>query len=134
MKRGVGKAMPTQHIVATNGIIRPVGPTDLRDLIGIPRIPVARTIQPEIVIDLEKLEEIDISKTSGIKRELLIIARNRTIRQLQKNIDNLVNGDQTQSELQKFRKIQDTLKRSEGNRPFLESQIAFLKINERKSV
>ena len=41
MKRGVGKAMPTQHIVATNGIIRPVGPTDLRDLMGIPRIPVA---------------------------------------------------------------------------------------------
>ncbi len=53
MKRGVGKAMPTQHIVATNGIIRPVGPTDLRDLMGIPRIPVAKTIQPEIVIDLE---------------------------------------------------------------------------------
>jgi len=49
MKRGVGKAMPTQHIVATNGITRPVGPTDLRDLMGIPRIPVAKTIQPEIV-------------------------------------------------------------------------------------
>jgi len=29
MKKGVGKAMPTQHIVATNGIVRPVGPTDL---------------------------------------------------------------------------------------------------------
>ena len=111
MKRGVGKAMPTQHIVATNGIIRPVGPTDLRDLIGIPRIPVAKTIKPERIIDLEKLEEIDISKTSGIKRELLIMARNRTIRQLQKNIDDLVNGDQTQSELQRFRRIQDTLKR-----------------------
>ncbi len=35
------------------------------------------------------LEEIDISKTNGIKRELLIIARNRTIRQLQKSIDDL---------------------------------------------
>jgi hypothetical protein len=76
MKRGIGKAMPTQHIVATNGIVRPVGPTDLRGLMGIPRIPVAKTIQPEIIIDLDKLEDIDISKTSGIKRELLIIARN----------------------------------------------------------
>ena len=125
MKRGIGKAMPTQHIVATNGIIRPVGPTDLRDLMGIPRIPVAKTIQPEIIIDLEKLEEIDISKTSGIKRELLTIARNRTIRQLQKNIDDLVNGDQTQSELQKFRKIQDTLKRVKATDPSWKVKLNF---------
>ena len=121
MKKSVGKAMPTQHIVATNGVIRPVGTTDLRDLMGIPRIPVARTIQPEIVIDLEKLEELDISKAKGIKRELLIIARNRTIRQLQKNIDDLVNGDQTQSELQKFRKNSRHTEKSEGHRPFMES-------------
>ena len=126
MKRGVGKAMPTQHIVATNGIIRPVGPpTDLRDLMGIPRIPVARTIQPEIVIDLEKLDEIDISKTSGIKIELLMIARNRAIRQLQKNIDDLVNGDQTQSELQKFRKIQDSLKRVKAIDPSWKVKLHF---------
>ena len=122
MKRGIGKAMPTQHIVATNGIIRPVGPTDLRDLMGIPRIPVAKTIQPEIVIDLEKLEEIDISKTSGIKRELLMIARNRAIRQLQKNIDDLVNGDQW---LQKFRKIQDTLKRVKAIDPSWKIKLNF---------
>ena len=122
MKKGVGKAMPTQHIVATNGIIRPVGPTDLRDLMGIPRIPVAKTIQPEIVIDLEKLEEIDISKTSGIKRELLMIARNRAIRQLQKNIDDLVNGDQW---LQKFRKIQDTLKRVKAIDPSWKIKLSF---------
>ena len=125
MKKGIGKAMPTQHIVATNGIVRPVGPTDLRDLIGIPRVLVARTIQPEIVIDLEKLEEIDISKTSGRRRELLIIARNRTIRQLQKNIDDLVNGDQTQSELQKFRKIQDTLKRVKAIDPSWKVKLNF---------
>ena len=125
MKKSVGKAMPTQHIVATNGIIRPVGPTDLRDLMGIPSIPVTKTIQPEIVIDLEKLEEIDIPKTSGIKRELLIIARNRTIRQLQKNIDDLVNGDQTQSELQKFRKIQDTLKRVKAIDPSWKVKLNF---------
>ena len=125
MKKSVGKAMPTQHIVATNGIIRPVGPTDLRDLMGIPRIPIAKTIQPEIVIDLEKLEEIDISKTSGIKRELLIIARNRTIRQLQKNIDDLVNGDQTQSELQKFRRVQDTLRRIKAIDPSWKVKLKF---------
>jgi hypothetical protein len=125
MKRGIGKAMPTQHIVATNGIARPVGPTDLRDLMGIPRIPVAKTIQPEIIIDLDKLEDIDISKTSGIKRELLIIARNRTIRQLQKNIDDLVNGDQTQSELQKFRKIQDTLRRVKALDPSWKVKLNF---------
>jgi hypothetical protein len=125
MKRGVGRAMPTQHIVATNGIVRPAVLTDLRDLMGIPRIPVAKTIQPEIVIDLERLEEIDISKTSGIKRELLIIARNRTIRQLQKNIDDLVNGDQTQSELQKFRKIQDTLKRVKAIDPTWKVKLNF---------
>jgi hypothetical protein len=125
MKRGVGKAMPIQHIVATNGIVRPVGPTDLRDLMGIPKIPVVKTIQPEIIIDLEKLEDIDISKTSGIKRELLIIARNRTIRQLQKHIDDLVNGDQTQSELQKFRKIQDTLKRVKAIDPSWKVKLNF---------
>jgi hypothetical protein len=125
MKRGIGKAMPTQHIAATNGIVRPVGPTDHRDLMGIPRIPVAKTIQPEIVIDLEKLEEIDISKTSGIKRELLIIARYWTIRQLQKNIDDLVSGDQTQSELQKFRKIQDTLKRMKAIDPSWKVKLNF---------
>jgi hypothetical protein len=125
MKRSIGKAMPTQHIVATNGIVRPVGPTDLRDLMGIPRTPVAKTIQPEIIIDLDKLEEIDISKTKGVKRELLMIARNRTIRQLQKNIDDLVNGDQTQSELQKFRKIQDTLKRVKAIDPSWKVKLKF---------
>ncbi len=125
MKRSVGKAMPTQHIVATDGIVRPVGPTDLRDLMGIPRTPVAKTIQPEIIIDLDKLEEMDISKTKGINRELLMIARNRTIRQLQKNIDDLVNGDQTQPELQKFRKIQDTLKRVKAIDPSWKVKLKF---------
>ncbi len=125
MKRGIGKAMPTPHVVATNGIVRPVGPTDLRDLMGIPKIPVAKTIQPEIVIDLEKLENIDISKTSGIRKELLLIARNRTIRQLQRNIDDLVNGDQIQSDLQKFRKIQDTLKRVKAIDPSYKVKLKF---------
>ena len=50
MKRGIGKAMPTQHIVATNGIIRPVGPTDLGDLMGIPRIPVAKQFNQKLLL------------------------------------------------------------------------------------
>jgi hypothetical protein len=125
MKRGIGKAMPTPHIVATNGIVRPLRPTNFRDLLGLPGAPIARTIQPEIVIDLDKLEEIDISKAIGVKRELLMIARNRTIRQLQKNIDDLVNGDQTQSELQKFRKIQDTLKRVKAIDPSWKVRLKF---------
>jgi len=68
-----------------------------------------RPFQPEIVIDLEKLEEISIEKATGIRKELLIIAKNQTIRQLQKDINDLIDGNQTQSELQKFRKIQDVL-------------------------
>ena len=54
-----------------------------------------------------------------------MIARNRAIRQLQKNIDDLVNGDQTQSELQKFRKIQDSLKRVKAIDPSWKVKLNF---------
>jgi hypothetical protein len=126
MKRGIVKALPTQQIVASDGEIRPVPrPVNFRDLLGLPRAPIVRTPQPEIVIDLDKLEEINISKATGVKRELLIIAKNQTIRQLQKNIDDLVNGDQTQSELQKFRKIQDTLMRVKAMDPSWKVKLKF---------
>ncbi len=122
MKREIVKATPTQQIVDSNGMLRPV---KYSDIFGLPRAPLIRPLQPEIVIDLDKLEEINISKATGVKRELLIIAKNQMIRQLQKNIDDLVNGDQTQSELQKFKKIQDTLMRMKAMDPSWKVKLKF---------
>jgi hypothetical protein len=50
---------------------------------------------------------------------------NRSTSETPSNIDDLVNGDQTQSELQKFRKIQDSLKRVKAIDPSWKVKLNF---------
>jgi hypothetical protein len=122
MKRGIVGAMPTQYTVDPNET-----PWTVRYsyIFGISRTPFIRPLLIEVTIDLDKLEEISISKATGVRKELLIIARNQIIRQLQKNINDLINGDQTQSELQKFRKIQDVLMKLKAMDPLWKVKLKF---------
>ncbi len=119
--------MPTQKIVvAPDGTPRTMPrPLSYRDILNIPALPVVKTLQPEIVVNLDKLEEACILGATGSRRELLLIARNRAVRQLQKNIGELFNEDQTQTDLQKFRKIQETIKRIKAIDPTWKINLKF---------
>jgi hypothetical protein len=69
MKRGVVKAMPTQQVIDSNGMPRVVR---YSDIFGLSKAQFIRPLQPEIVIDLDKLDEINISKATGVRKESYI--------------------------------------------------------------
>jgi hypothetical protein len=73
--------------------------------------------EPEIVINLGNLEELNIQKAKGIRKELLCIIRNRAYRQLYSLLNNIATSKKEKDNKERFRLIFKILKRIKAIEP-----------------
>jgi hypothetical protein len=72
---------------------------------------------PEVVINLNNLEELNIQKAKGIRKELLYIIRNRAYRQLYSLLNNIAASKKEKDNRERFRLIFKILKRIKAMEP-----------------
>jgi len=73
--------------------------------------------EPEVVINLNNLEELNIQKAKGIRKELLYIIRNRAYRQLYSLLNNIAASKKEKDNKERFRLIFKILKRIKAMEP-----------------
>jgi hypothetical protein len=73
--------------------------------------------EPEVVINLNNLEELNIQKAKGIRKELLYIIRNRAYRQLYNLLNNIAASKKEKDNKERFRLIFKILKRIKAMEP-----------------
>jgi len=73
--------------------------------------------EPEVIIDLNNLEELNIQKAKGIRKELLYIIRNRAYRQLYNLLNKVAVSKKEKENRERFKLIFKVLKRIKALEP-----------------
>ena len=73
--------------------------------------------EPEIIINLNNLEELNILKARGLKKELLSIIRNRAYRQLYKTLNKIATNKNEENNKEEYRIMLKLLKRIKAIEP-----------------
>ena len=77
----------------------------------------AKMSEPEIVINLNNLEELNIQRAKGLRKELLYIIRNRAYRQLYSLLNKIAASKKEKDNKEKFKLIFKVLKRIKAIEP-----------------
>jgi hypothetical protein len=73
--------------------------------------------EPEVIINLNNLEELNIQKTKGLRKELLYIVRNRAYRQLYSLLNKVAASKTKKDNKERFKLIFKVLKRIKAMDP-----------------
>ena len=73
--------------------------------------------EPEVVINLNNLEELNIQKAKGLRKELLYIVRNRAYRQLYSLLNKVAASKTKKDNRERFKLIFKVLKRIKAIEP-----------------
>jgi len=77
----------------------------------------AKMSEPEVVINLNNLEELNIQRAKGLRKELLYIIRNRAYRQLYSLLNKVAANKKKKDNKEKFKLIFKVLKRIKAIEP-----------------
>jgi hypothetical protein len=73
--------------------------------------------EPEVIINLNNLEELNIQKAKGLRKELLYIVRNRAYRQLYSLLNKVAASKTKKDNRERFKLIFKVLKRIKAMEP-----------------
>ncbi len=73
--------------------------------------------EPEVVVNLNNLEELNIQKAKGLRKELLYIVRNRAYRQLYSLLNKVAASKTKKDNRERFKLIFKVLKRIKAMEP-----------------
>jgi hypothetical protein len=73
--------------------------------------------EPEVIINLNNLEELNIQKAKGLRKELLYIIRNRAYRQLYSLLNKVAASKTKKDNRERFKLIFKVLKRIKAMEP-----------------
>ena len=73
--------------------------------------------EPEVIINLNNLEELNIQKVKGLRKELLYIIRNRAYRQLYSLLNKVAASEKEKDNKERFKIISKVLKRIKAMEP-----------------